>query len=614
MFANPDIVLRDYQGATLERSRSLYDSGIHRMLWVKATGLGKTVSSSMLPPTFPELAEFGTLFVVHTDELAEQSMRTLSLVNPMARVGLEKAQYRADPSCDIVVTSRQTLGRTGGRRIKQMLRHRKFGIVITDEAHHVKARGQYDNILSELGLGTKGNDATLPNGLNRLHVGVTATPNRTDGLGLSQFFDEIACNYDLRFGITEGYLTDIEAYQVDTDTSIERVSTSKGDLAVGELENAIDTEDRNNVIVSAWKRISGKPALAFTASVAHAHHLAAAFNAAGIPAAAVDGTTDEEIRKMLIDQFRNGELMVLANCAVLTEGFDAPNCSTILMCRPTKSTSLYIQMIGRGTRTNPPQIGNLPMRDDRLAGIAASDKPVMKLVDFVDIAGNHKLVTLPSLFGLNPKFKTEGKQIVKDVVEPVEHIERESPLKARALREASSFEEVDVIVTRLDLWDMAQTPSHVKDMSELRWMPVSAEEYQLDVPAGHKFTVTVRPDLLGRYKAEVCFPRQYQDGRLTQERIIKSDKAHPDLRSAIRAVDAHIKSSYADKVNLMLHTPKWGGGTPSDNQIALLKKMNVEVPFDAKGKPLISKGEASALISAALRHQRDRRTQRSVTT
>jgi superfamily II DNA or RNA helicase len=608
MIANPDLVLRDYQNAVLERSRSLYDSGIHRMLWVKATGLGKTVSASMLPPTFPELAEFGTLFVVHTDELADQSMRTLSFVNPMARVGLEKAQYRADPSCDIVVTSRQTLGRKGGSRIKQMLRNRKFGIVITDEAHHVKARGQYDNILSALGLGTKGTDPTLPNGKARLHVGVTATPNRADGLGLSQFFDEIACNYDLRFGINEGYLTDIEAYQVDTDTSIEKVSTSKGDLAVGELENAIDTDHRNNVIVSSWKKLSGKPSLAFTASVAHAHHLAAAFNAADIPAAAVDGTTEESVRKMLIDQFRKGELMVLANCAVLTEGFDAPNCSTILMCRPTKSTSLYIQMIGRGTRTNPPEIGNLHLREERLAGIASSDKPVMQLIDFVDIAGSHKLVTLPSLFGLNPRFKTEGKQIIKEVVEPVERLERENPIKARSIREASSFEEVDVVVKKLDIWEMAQTPAVIKEVSKLRWISISADEFQLDVPADPKYSVAVRPDHLGRYSAEVYFPRQYVDGRLTDERLVKSDKKHEKLEHAIRAVDQYVKTRHSEKIGLMEHTPSWGKGTPTESQLALLDKLRVEIPFDANGTPLISKGEASAMISKVIHMRRGQRS------
>ena len=604
---NEEITLRDYQQETLDSIRTKYDNGQNRLLAVKATGMGKTVEFSHLPAVFPDLIPYGMLVIVHTTELAYQAQETLQWVCPHLRIDLEKAEYQADPTADIIVTSRQTLGRSMGR-LMRLLRHRKFGIVVTDEAHHVKPGGTYDNILSPLGVGTRDDVSDkLPNGQPRLSLGVTATPNRNDKVGLSHFFGQIASNYDLRYGIEQGYLCDIQALQVDTDAHIENVSTSAGDFAVGELASATNTDQRNEIIVNAWGQYVQKPAIAFCVDVQHAHDLAAVFRAAGVSATAVDGKTPKDERDEMIREYRSGSIQVITNCQVLTEGFDAPGTHAILMARPTRSTPLYIQMLGRGTRTMPASIGNLPTRQGRLQAIENSEKPYMTLIDFCDIAGNHDIVRAPNLFGLSSDFSDGGDQrMVQDTVRRVEEIIEENPYKEEEIREAQTFEEMEVQAAEITVFDVADTSADIKKISDYRWMKMGVGSYQLSVPAERQFDVRLEENDLEQWECSVHYPTQYvgegSDRRKVQGESFDRNDPYETVEEAIQDVDRRVSREHGDLNKIMEHTASWHSERATRGQKGFLDRLGVNYPSD------ISKGDASALIDAKkalLRREKD---------
>lgn len=594
---NEEISLRDYQQETLDSIRTKYDNGQNRLLAVQATGMGKTVEVAHLPAVFPDLIPYGMLMIVHTTELAYQAQDTLQWVCPHLRVDLEKAEYSADPTADIIVTSRQTLGRSQGR-LNRLMRNRQLGIVVTDEAHHVKPGGTYDNILSPLGLGTDDKYSDLlPNGQPRLSVGVTATPNRNDKVGLNHFFGEIASNYNLRWGIQNGYLCDVEALQVNTDAHVENVGTNAGDFKIGELADATNTDRRNGVIVNAWKQHIDKPSIAFCVDVQHAHDLAATFQAAGISAAALDGGTPKPERDEIVEQYKEGNIQILSNCQVVTEGFDAPGTHGILMARPTKSTPLYIQMLGRGTRTMPASIGNMPTKSGRLKAIRESVKPHMTLIDFEDIAGEHEIVRAPELFGLSSDLETgSGERMVQDTVERVEQMIEENPYKEEEIREAATFEEMEVAASEITVFDIADTKDDVKEISDYRWMHMGVGSYQLSVPADRQFDVRLDENELGQWDCTMHFPTQYvgegADRRKIKGETFSRNDPYDTLEEAIQDVDQRIRREHGDINKILQHTASWHGEKATRGQKGFLDRLNVDYPSD------ISKGDASALIDA----------------
>ncbi|CAN0114666.1 unnamed protein product, partial [Discosporangium mesarthrocarpum] len=234
-------VLRPYQGAVIKRVRELYESGVRRLLVPLATGLGKTVVFTHLPQAskqskqenaceggrggsgaFPSLSKRGTLILVHRDELVTQAVSSVRRFLPNLTVGVEKGQEIAGPSFNVVVASVQTLGRrvSGKRRLQKY--HQSYGgIIVVDEAHHLKAGGMYDTILDHFQVGSRTGGDT---GGGRLLTGFTATPNRrADGLSLRPFFDRSVGGLDLAWGIGNGYLVDIHAFAVRTTTDINQV-------------------------------------------------------------------------------------------------------------------------------------------------------------------------------------------------------------------------------------------------------------------------------------------------------------------------------------------------------------------------------------------------------
>ncbi len=254
-------------------------------------------------------------------------------------------------------------------------------------------------------------------------LGVTATPERADGKGLAERFGEKPLYvYPLRQAIEDDQLSRLVQYCIETSATLDGVAYRAGDFATSELSAAVNTLGRNQVVVEAYqKHAPERRALAFTVDVQHARDLCAAFNNENITAAVVTGETPLDERRQILADFAAGEIMVVTNCAVLTEGFDDRGISAVLMARPTCSRGLYTQCIGRGLRK-------------------ADGKADCLVLDFVDNSRRHKLVTLLSLLGAPHARNADGRDVLQVVdtdraeAERRREIGKQHPLRWRLTR------------------------------------------------------------------------------------------------------------------------------------------------------------------------------------
>jgi superfamily II DNA or RNA helicase len=267
-----------------------------------------------------------------------------------------------------------------------------FNAVIIDEGHHATSR-TYRQVINHF----RQNE-------NMRVLLVTATPQRSDKVGLWNVVDSCAYRMELRDAVEEGWLCPIRQAFIEVhglDLSMVG-NKAGGDLADGDLERAFlgesdEEEERmlHEVARPAVEMAAGRPLLIFAAGVQHAKKLMAACNAYdGVQAECVLGETDKELRKEIIGRYKRGETNVLVGCGVFTEGFDAPATEFVAMARPTKSLSLYLQCIGRGTRPLPGVVDGIDDAEGRRAAIANSAKPHCVVLDFVGNSGNHKLVSV----------------------------------------------------------------------------------------------------------------------------------------------------------------------------------------------------------------------------
>jgi ATP-dependent helicase IRC3 len=360
--------LRPYQFEAADAVRGGFRRGLRRMLVQLATGLGKTVLFAHLAHRVVQRGG-RVLVIAHRDELLTQAREKLLVADPDADVGIVRAEQN-ETGAAIVVASIQTLARPN-----RLARVGRFGMIVVDEAHHAAA-ASYRDTLDALGAFEPGGPVVL---------GVTATPGRGDGVGLDSVFQEIVYRMGILDGIRGGYLCDLRAVGVALETDFADVHARGGDLADGELGDALMAADAPEHVRDAYlDHADGRRAIVFTPTVDVARSMAEVLADAGVPSAWVSGSTPRAERAEILEALRAGSLRVVANCAVLTEGFDCPPVDCIITARPTKSTALYTQMIGRGTRPYP-------------------GKRDCLILDVVGQAGRHDLVTVAGLFGLSPR-------------------------------------------------------------------------------------------------------------------------------------------------------------------------------------------------------------------
>jgi ATP-dependent helicase IRC3 len=367
--------LRPYQRRALDAIETAEKEGVRRPLLVYPTGTGKTVIFSH---ALKERAERGRgMVIVHREELADQAQKKLAIIAPEIRTGIVKAG-RNDVDADVSIVSVQTASRDD--RLAQLVesaRRRPFATIIYDEAHHAPSPTG-TKLLRGLGAWSEFGPLTL---------GFTATPERDNGKTLGVW--ERVVSYmsireaiygDRKKGEEGGYLVPIlPAVVVETGMDMKRVRKTGGDYSDGDLGREIEESGAIAQMADAvLENAADRKGVAFLPTVRTSELLADALRARGIKAEHVDGTTPADERRAILHRLHTGETTWVTNCAVLTEGFDEPSISCVLIGRPTKFHGLYVQMVGRGTRLFP-------------------GKKDLMVIDIVGASNRHELIGLVDL-------------------------------------------------------------------------------------------------------------------------------------------------------------------------------------------------------------------------
>lgn len=367
------LALYPYQQQALDAVFSRAQDGVTRQVVSMPTGAGKTILACHIIDT----ARRPAVMVVHRDELVNQTLRKLAEFDPGLSVAICKADLGRKrhelAGYDVVLASVQTLARES-RLATLVDAVGTGGLLIVDECHHAAAESYRQTV-------TRLEPSLL--------VGLTATPKRADGKGLDGIFDEIVYALPMRDLVEIGKLARPIGIRIGTGVSLDGVRSRGGDFIESEVSAIVNSEARNGLVVDAWAhhaRDAGRTrAIAFCVDVAHCYALQQAFIERGCPAEVVVGTTPASERAALYRALHDGSLPVLISCLVLTEGFDEPLADCALMCRPTQSQALYVQMAGRVLR-------------------AAPGKPDAVILDFVDNTARHALQTILTLAGDDAHF------------------------------------------------------------------------------------------------------------------------------------------------------------------------------------------------------------------
>jgi superfamily II DNA or RNA helicase len=277
------------------------------------------------------------LFVAHRKELLEQSLRTFREVLQDGAFGELLVGGRQPRAWRHVFASIQSLTAAG---IEQ-LDPRRFDVVVVDEFHHAEA-STYRRLLDHLDP--------------RVLVGMTATPERTDGLDVRRWFDgRFAFEMRLWDALDQRLLSPFQYFGIADDTDLSRVSWRRGGYVTAELSNVLTGDDaRVAKVLRSVRELIAEPsrmrALGFCVSVEHADFMARRFRDAGIAAVAVTGETAAGEREAALLRLKAGELQVLFTVDLFNEGVDVPEIDTVLFLRPTESATVFLQQLGRGLR------------------------------------------------------------------------------------------------------------------------------------------------------------------------------------------------------------------------------------------------------------------------
>lgn len=432
------ISLRPYQANAVSECFKLWQANIRNLLVIAAVGAGKTIIAATIMKQHLAAPNKRVLFLAHREELLEQTVEKLAFVDPNIISGIEQGRSFCPDNAQVMVASIATVRNLD--RLTRWSRLEDISLIIVDECHH-STSDTYIDVLYEIG---KANP-------NRHLLGITATPIRLDGENLSLIYDTLAFRIDMMELIDMGYLCPIRGYTIQTKTNITSVPVNReGEFNIEKLAAVIDTGYRNQIIVESYLKYGeNRPTIAFVANVAHAEHLAQEFRRKGILASAVHGKMDRDDRRKVLDDYQQGRLRVLTNCAVLTEGYDAPHTGCVIMGRPTTSPVVYPQSIGRGLRLH-------------------SSKKDCIVIDMIDLCT--QTFTLPKIFKMPEKLILTG-----------ENVRQMQRTVARALEYHPEINwEVSTQFTTNDIRQLLEPPDffHLAETiipnteSEIAWFPL----------------------------------------------------------------------------------------------------------------------------------------------
>jgi len=385
-------ILRDYQDNALAKVVQGFGSA-DRLLVSHATGLGKTYMGAYFAALWPELAEgFGrsprVLWLAHRDELIQQTAEHYERFAgrwPGIEMGSQSVGGRLhvdNPLC--VVSSVQTLFQETRRA---NFTRDDFGLVILDESHHYVAP-EFQKVYEYFVPPAKA-------------ILLTATTDRADEVSLGAICDDVADHIDVLTGIERGWLVRPRQEFIQVGELDWSELYASADLPAEKLDTIIREEGVLHKIVKGFAEAAkGRQTLVFTPRVESARLMVPVIERyLSCTAGYVHGGMPLPERRQVINAYREGEIQVLCNAMILTEGADFPATSCVVLARPTRSRMLYSQIAGRGLRPLPGVVDGLESAEERIAAIAASAKPDCYLVDLVGCTQRLKLMQGADLLG-----------------------------------------------------------------------------------------------------------------------------------------------------------------------------------------------------------------------
>jgi hypothetical protein len=446
---------------------------------------------------------------------------------------------------DVIVASVQSLGGPGGAARRAELVAAGVRLVIVDECHHAVA-DTYMAVLRDLGC--FGADLAV----GAYALGVTATLGRSDRIALGQVWEDVAYQRDIVDMIREGHLVNAKGIRIRVEgLDLSQVARSGGDWRDGALSEAMHAALAPKAIARAYvEHAAQRRGIAFWPDVAMAYEGAEAFNGEGIKSSAIDGAMPLADRRRVLREFAHGSIQVVHNCMILTEGFDAPWCSAVVIARPTSSTPLYVQMAGRALRPYPGKADAL-------------------ILDVVGVTGRHRLASVVDLVGADRVEKLPDDLAEYDELDLLEMVETSEGNGGAFLREAG-----------LD-GPLAHEIVDLFGLSRQAWLRTERGVWFLS--AGDKIIFLAPASDPGAYSVARC-PARGQGGEWLREGL--------DLSMAMSWGEQYAAEGKA----LTRKGARWRSLEPSQGQLNIAAQMRIPVSG--------TRGELSDAISHRLASMR----------
>ena len=556
----PKIVLRDYQKEMLNAvwmeavgaDRSTDNCGPIRLACVQPTGAGKTIEILSLADKLSEMKKWRTLIIVPTRKLVRQTVQKAEEFFPKLKVGsVAGGKWNVSEDDHVVIG---TAAGISGKKLK-ILDPGEFQMLVIDEAHHITA-ASYIRLLRYFSGAV-------------LQIGLTATFRRGDGVSIlaDEYFPTLLVWHTVAQLTDQGFLSPARGSFVYTNTNLAEVKKrSNGDFDERDLAIAVDTPERNTAAVRAWIEKAkgapdypeGRPTVCFTVGIGHAKHLAEEFKSHGVNAAAVWGAQDEKQQQQIFDDYRSGKIKVLTNAMLLTEGWDEPSTSCVLIARPATAASSFVlgpQMIGRGLRIYP----------------GKKDALIIELRDSADDSEEGENSLLAATMDLSEKEITED--------EPLH--EQKKKAEKRAF-----IEEVEYLAGQIgeveftsELFDVIEK---LEKVSRLAWIPLGSRMC-MNLSAGDFLEIVEDPD--GRFLVN-----------LVEKGTLRHLKAAPTRSRAMVLGENWLIANRRDHT-FVQRDAEWRAKSPTGAAVNRACKLTGR---QKKELSAMTRGEISDLINAAM--------------
>lgn len=328
--------LRAHQETAIQKVRGSISDGHKRPILFAPCSFGKTICAASIASMAGQKGN-KSLFVVHRRLLAIQTKEKFDQYG--VHCSIIMSGYDTDFSALVMITTHQTYSRRlmlANPEINKFFHDAK--VIFVDECHfgispsYKKIYKYYED---------------------RVIIGLTGSPARGDQRGLGEVFDDLVESAGIQDLTDQGFLAPIR-YFAPSKIDLSKVPMLGGDFNRKALQKEMNTVKLNGDVLSNWlKQSEGRQTIVFTTGVKHSKALQIEFQNHGVSAAHLDAHSSDQEREAVLRKFRDGEITVVTNCQLFTEGYDADFVSCIVLARGTKSYPLYVQMCGRGQRTYP---------------------------------------------------------------------------------------------------------------------------------------------------------------------------------------------------------------------------------------------------------------------